>query len=809
MFRFLVATVVVMFGVWLARRGRRAAPGIPARALPLLAIAALTNHLLIEACRPTWLAGLRPLFVAGAALAGLIAFGVIAYLIHRVPKRRDAFFRYPLFGIAWITAMAGAPWGVAAGFTAAGILSFRWKDAFSTRALFRLGLLSVALSFLLLLRWPAAWPEFAEDGPLATLLNLARWAQFVAVFYVIAGVVALFAGFVRDPSLGIRTVGRRLALSHLLVVGVPLVLTLLLWVVTTLVGIGSERARVASHVLEDRGRVLDRGIRAALGAGEQTGAALQQLAADSTAGGEGRAWWVRHGRIERVYGEALPGDSLLLGWFAAADTVPRAGLLSFRGKAWVAAAAGDPHAAAGVVLLPVRPVAKTIADRFTGGRVNVAVQLDREAINAIVDSARAGRAPESDEGARVRFTLRGDTLDTSTFADDTSNVWLMPVGQAIVRSAGYRRGRWGASNALVTVRLEPGAVLGEMVSRARQSELDILPLILVGFFGVLFGLVALFDLVMVVNMGRSITAAIGALARGATQLEAGNLAHRIPVKGEDDLWDVARAFNQAITGLERARELEKERDRLESELALARRIQSRLLPSEPPRVPGWEIAGASESAREVGGDYYDHIDLGGGRIVLVIADVSGKGVPAALLMSAFRAALVSQDLTGAEPSAVARRLNEFLHQSVEPGRFVTAFVAFLDTSTGHMLYVNAGHNPPFLLRADGHIESLSEGGTILGILPLSAFTSGETVLGPGDLLALYTDGVTEGADATGEMWGEDRLLDALRKRVSMPSAQLVREVVDEVRGFEGETGPADDITMLIARRLGGEGGNTA
>jgi sigma-B regulation protein RsbU (phosphoserine phosphatase) len=129
------------------------------------------------------------------------------------------------------------------------------------------------------------------------------------------------------------------------------------------------------------------------------------------------------------------------------------------------------------------------------------------------------------------------------------------------------------------------------------------------------------------------------------------------------------------------------------------------------------VAGLSESAREVGGDYYDHVDLGGGRLLLVIADVSGKGVPAALLMSGFRAALVSQDLSQAKPEDVASRVNEFLNRSVEPGRFVTAFLGLLDAATGQLTYVNAGHNPPLLLRAGGAVESLEAGGVILGILP--------------------------------------------------------------------------------------------
>jgi len=212
------------------------------------------------------------------------------------------------------------------------------------------------------------------------------------------------------------------------------------------------------------------------------------------------------------------------------------------------------------------------------------------------------------------------------------------------------------------------------------------------------------------------------------------------------------------------------------------------------------VAGLSESAREVGGDYYDHVDLGGGRLLLVIADVSGKGVPAALLMSGFRAALVSQDLSQAKPEDVASRVNEFLNRSVEPGRFVTAFLGLLDAATGQLTYVNAGHNPPLLLRAGGAVESLEAGGVILGILPGSRYARGEVTLSPGDLVALYTDGVTEGANAANEMWGEERLAALLRSAAASSARDIATRIVREVRAFEGERGPADDITVLVAKR---------
>jgi sigma-B regulation protein RsbU (phosphoserine phosphatase) len=253
-------------------------------------------------------------------------------------------------------------------------------------------------------------------------------------------------------------------------------------------------------------------------------------------------------------------------------------------------------------------------------------------------------------------------------------------------------------------------------------------------------------------------------------------------------------------GLERARELEKERDRLEHELDLARRIQRRLLPDGPPHIAGLEIAGGSEPAREVGGDYYDHIPLGDGRVLLVIADVSGKGVPAALLMSAFRASLMSQDANTSAPADVAERLNSFLYRSVDPGKFVTAFLGFLDGRTGQFVYANAGHNSPVLLRRDGTVEWLATGGLILGILSDSRFETGNVRLEPGDMLALYTDGVTEGADATNEQFGEERLVAALQKSAGQPCAEIARSLMREVRAFEGAQGPADDLTVLIARR---------
>jgi phosphoserine phosphatase RsbU/P len=365
------------------------------------------------------------------------------------------------------------------------------------------------------------------------------------------------------------------------------------------------------------------------------------------------------------------------------------------------------------------------------------------------------------------------------------------------------RTRWYVTDFPITTRGSFRSTLGGLFAKLQQNPLQAIPVAALVGLALLLLPLAYTNLKMVRGMGGSITQAIAALRDGAAAFGSGRLAHRIPIAGDDDVWDTARRFNEMAEGLERARELEKGRDRLEIELELARRIQARLLPAAAPNVPGLDVAGLSESAREVGGDYYDHLDLGGGRVLLVIADVSGKGVPAALLMSGFRASLMSQDTTSDQPDVVARRVNDFLHRSVEPGRFVTAFFGFLDAESGRLVYANAGHNPPILLRADGTVEWLREGGLILGFLPDPPFASGETTLARGDLLVLYTDGVTEGADAAHQQFGEERLVASVRTAGATSSGELARRIVREVRAFEGASGAADDITVLVARRSGG------
>lgn len=249
-----------------------------------------------------------------------------------------------------------------------------------------------------------------------------------------------------------------------------------------------------------------------------------------------------------------------------------------------------------------------------------------------------------------------------------------------------------------------------------------------------------------------------------------------------------------------------DRRRLDSDLALARTVMADLLPHVTPTLSGFDIAGAHETSLVVGGDYYEFIPLGEDRWGVVIADVVGKGIAAALLVAATRASISS--LVGHELAvrAVLRRANRFFHESVEEGRYVTLFYMVLDVSVQRLLYVNAGHVPPVLLRASGEVELCEEGGVPLGLFDSPRYVEGHTALDDGDVLALYTDGIVEPMDASGKEYGRDRLIETLRRTHLSSATEICSAVMQDVRRF-GEGASQDDRTLVIIKATGAPGGS--
>jgi sigma-B regulation protein RsbU (phosphoserine phosphatase) len=243
-----------------------------------------------------------------------------------------------------------------------------------------------------------------------------------------------------------------------------------------------------------------------------------------------------------------------------------------------------------------------------------------------------------------------------------------------------------------------------------------------------------------------------------------------------------------------------EKQRIEQQLKIAGDVQAALLPASAPDVPGYDMAGVNLPTWDIGGDYFDYLPLDGGRVGLVIGDVSGKGVPAALIMATFRAALRGGVQRDDDLRRIMIGLNDLLGESIGTARFVTAVYAVLDPDTGRLTYVNCGHNPPVILRADGGREALERGGPALGMWGTADFEVAETRLDPGDILVLYTDGVVELTDATDDEYGLHRLERVVREHARLAAADIVDRVTAATRAFADREGYADDFTLVIAKR---------
>lgn len=248
-----------------------------------------------------------------------------------------------------------------------------------------------------------------------------------------------------------------------------------------------------------------------------------------------------------------------------------------------------------------------------------------------------------------------------------------------------------------------------------------------------------------------------------------------------------------------ARALGEEKQRIDRELAVARRIQQYFLPRRTPIVPGYELWGSQRPSIEMSGDYYDVIPVADGHFGLVVADVSGKGVPAALIMASVRAGLISEVRNVYAIRRVIAEVNQFLVDSIEQGSFVTAFYGVLDAANRQLTFVNAGHEPPLLYRPDEGAQWLSTGGTILGAFPDLSFEESRVVLRPNDLLVLYTDGVTEARRDGDEFFGQERILEVVAREEWSSAKALGEALMGEVRAFSGRDDPEDDETLLVVR----------
>ena len=248
-------------------------------------------------------------------------------------------------------------------------------------------------------------------------------------------------------------------------------------------------------------------------------------------------------------------------------------------------------------------------------------------------------------------------------------------------------------------------------------------------------------------------------------------------------------------------EEEQARFRIEEEMRLARAIQANLLPLAPPALPGYDIACRSVPARSVGGDYYDFIPIDAERMALCVADVSGKGMPAALLMANLQATIRGQTLDGVTPARCATRSNCLLYRSTDLGRFATCFYGVLDVGTGCLTYSNAGHDHPLVLGPDGEESALVAGGPVLGAFDGHAYEEGSVTLAPGQVLIAYSDGITESFDHEGNEFGVAGLRAALSHARGRSAGEILEAVLGAANAHAGDRPQWDDMTLVVVRRL--------
>lgn len=320
--------------------------------------------------------------------------------------------------------------------------------------------------------------------------------------------------------------------------------------------------------------------------------------------------------------------------------------------------------------------------------------------------------------------------------------------------------------------------------------------------GAMFVLIEFAALAGSISLTRSITRSVNDLYQATRYVESGDFGHRIQTRHRDQLGALGESFNSMTESVSTLISEQQQRQRLEHELAIAREVQAQLFPKEKPTVQGVEIEAVCRPARVVSGDYYDFLPLGPGRLGIALADISGKGISAALIMASLQAALRSQAMfNGRGPGSTAEivtRLNQHLYRSTAADRFATFFYGVYDAQTHRLEYTNAGHPAPLCISGK-QVQRLSVGGTVLGLFDDRQYESQIVDVAPGSLLIAYSDGLTEAENPDGEEFEEQRVLDVALRMGQAPTRAVLKNLLEAVDHWTGPAEQSDDITLIVAR----------
>lgn len=446
----------------------------------------------------------------------------------------------------------------------------------------------------------------------------------------------------------------------------------------------------------------------------------------------------------------------------------------------------------------VSPLTQDVLDSLVPhlGVVTINLTEDKPTARSVtLQTPRSGR----------KATAREDRPPASN-RFDINVFWASPVSVAFWDSPGKRQ------DALLVVHTRPSAVLDTVFGQ----KVDIAQRVMAVFFVVaaLFLVVEVVSLLIGISLTRSITRAVHDLYVATKKVQEGDLSHRIEVRGHDQLAELGHSFNGMTENLGRLIVVEKEQQRMQSELTIAREVQDQLFPKAELALRTFRLMGLCNPARMVSGDYYDFLQLHSS-VALAIGDVAGKGISAALLMASIQSIMRTQ-LTAGIPAAAAAgnggphpvlstrylvsQLNKQLYDSTSAEKYATFFFGLYDEASRMLTYTNAGHLPPILLR-EGSPIPLEVTGTVVGAFPFSRYEEKCIPLQTGDLLTAYTDGITEPENEYGQMFGEERLIEVLVKYGNRDGSEIISRVMESVHQWTGSSELQDDMTLLLARRV--------
>lgn len=382
--------------------------------------------------------------------------------------------------------------------------------------------------------------------------------------------------------------------------------------------------------------------------------------------------------------------------------------------------------------------------------------------------------------------------------------------ESIVAYAPVRSMNWSyavsmpAKEIVAPIRDTEGRIIAATMTTSTHilQQTDRLLYIFTGLFFLLLVIVILLSWLL----ARMITRPVDALREGTAVIGSGDLDFRLTIRTGDEFEDLASSFNRMASDLkakiEDLRRTTAEKERYTKELEIAKEIQDTFLPESVPEIPGFDIAAATIPAMEIGGDLYDFIPAPGKSTGFVIADVSGKGVSAALYMALSRTLLHASGEADPDPSRVVQNANRLIYEDGRSSMFITVFYGVLNPPAMTFSYVNAGHNPPLLLRnGEAATWMAGEKGIALGVVPDVSIASTSIGLRPGDLLVLYTDGVTEAFNEAQVDFGEDRFRDCITRNQERPAREILEALLEEIQAFAGTAPQSDDITLVVVRVL--------